>query len=81
MANVAVVFKVYPKQGAVDEASADIKAMGAKAIQKDEIGFGITVLKVLFTFDDTKNSSSKLEEELKAIKGVSEVEVQEEGLI
>lgn len=81
MAKVAIVFKVYPEEGAIEQASANIKAMGAKAIQKDEIGFGITVLKVLFTFDDTQTSSSKLEEQLKAQKGVSEVEVQEESLI
>jgi translation elongation factor EF-1beta len=35
----------------------------------------------MFKFDDTKTSSSKIEEDLRKVEGVGELEVEEEGLI
>ena len=81
MASVSVIFKVYPKDGMVDQAISDIKKLGPKGSQVEDVGFGIKMIKVLFAFDDSNMSSSKLEDQLKALKSVSEVEVEEESLI
>jgi translation elongation factor EF-1beta len=83
MSSVAVLFKVYPKENMLDKALDSIKKMNPApaGMQTDEIGFGITVIKVLFKFDDDKTSSSKIEDELRKVEGVGELEVEEEGLI
>ena len=82
MSKVAVVFKVYPKDGMLDQAVANIKEkMNPPGMQTEDIAFGIKVIKVLFKFDDTETSSSKIEEELRKVEGVGEIEVFEEGLI
>lgn len=82
MSKVAVLFKVYPQEGMLDKAVANIKEkLKPAAMQTDDIGFGIKVIKVMFKFDDTETSSSKIEEELKKVEGISEIEVEEEGLL
>jgi translation elongation factor EF-1beta len=81
MASVSVIFKVYPKDGQLEQAVADIKTLSPKGYQTEEIGFGIKFIKVLFTFDDKQSSSAVFEEKMKAFKSVSEVEVEEESLI
>ena len=83
MANVATLFKVYPKDGQQADAvaSAIRSKLNPKGMQTEDIGFGIQVIKVLFTFDDSKTSSSKIEESIRAIEGVGEVEVEEESLV
>jgi translation elongation factor EF-1beta len=81
MANVAVVFKIYPKDGEFDKAIEGIKSLKPSGMQTEDIGFGIKVIKALFKFDDSSSSSSQLEEKLKALEGVSEVEVVEETLV
>jgi len=83
MAMVAVVFKVYPKEGEAIEATADnIRAqMHPATVQIEDLAFGIKLAKILFKFDDATASSSKLEEGLRAVQGVGEVEVEEESLI
>lgn len=83
MSSVAVLFKVYPKENMLDKAVESIKRMNPAptGMQTDDIGFGITVIKVLFKFDDSKTSSSKIEDELRKVEGVGELEVEEEGLI
>jgi translation elongation factor EF-1beta len=82
MARVAVVFKVYPKEGALDSVVKELKEkLKPQGMQTEDIAFGIKLIKVLFTFDDTQTSSSKIEESIKALPGVSEVEVHEETLV
>ncbi len=83
MPSVAVLFKVYPKEDMLDKAVANIKKMdpAPTGMQTDDIGFGITVIKVLFKFDDDKTSSSKIEDALRKVEGVGELEVEEEGLV
>lgn len=82
MAQVATLFKVYPKDDKTEEVMSAIKSkLSPKGMQSDDIGFGIKVIKVLFTFDDSQTSSSKIEDSLKAIEGVGEVEVEEESLV
>lgn len=82
MSSVAVLFKVYPKEGMLDQAVANIKEkMKPAGMQVEEIGFGIKVIKVIFKFDDAQTSSSKIEECLRNTEGVGELEVEEEGLL
>lgn len=83
MAMVAVVFKVYPKEGDPIEATVDnIKAQMSPAnVLVEDLAFGIKVAKVLFKFDDSSGSSSALEEQLRKVHGVGEVEVAEESLV
>ena len=82
MAKVAVIFKVYPKDGELDKVISKIKSsLNPSGMQTEDIGFGIKCIKVLFTFDDLQGSSSQLEEKLRGVEGVSEVEVAEESLV
>ena len=81
MAKVAVIFKVYPKEGEIDKVASALKGLGSQGTQTEDIGFGIKVIKVLFTFDDKEGSSSSIEDKIRKIEGVSEVEVAEESLV
>ncbi|MGC8496217.1 MAG: hypothetical protein ACP5RM_01140 [Candidatus Micrarchaeia archaeon] len=81
MSEVAVLFKIYPKEGAMQSVVEAVKKLGAVGMQEQDVAFGIKVLKALFKFDDAKNGSSKIEEQIKGIEGVSEVEVEEESLV
>jgi translation elongation factor EF-1beta len=81
MGSVATVFKVYPEPGSEDAAKKEIEAiLKPKGIQVEEIAFGIKVIKVLFVHDD-KEGSTELEEKLRKVKGINEVEVEDETLI
>ncbi len=80
MGNVATLFKVYVEAGMEDSVSNGIKAMNPKSIQMEEIGFGIKVIKVMFVHTD-EEGSTPYEEKLKAVKGVNEVEVEEQTLL
>ena len=82
MSKVAVLFNVYPKEGMLDSAVSNIKKkLNPAALQTEEVAFGIKVIKVMFKFDDTETSSSKIEDSLRNVEGVGELEVAEEGLL
>jgi translation elongation factor EF-1beta len=83
MAKVAVVFKVYPKDGQKAEVVAKTitEKLKPQGVQIEDIGFGIKCIKVLFMFDDAEESSSKMEEKLQATAGVGQTEVAEETLV
>lgn len=82
MSKVAVVFKIYPKDGEFEKAVSEIRnKLNPAGMQTEDIGFGIRMIKALFKFDDTQSSSSKIEESIKAIPSISEVEVYEESLL
>ncbi|MGI0100822.1 MAG: hypothetical protein ACREBH_03870 [Candidatus Micrarchaeaceae archaeon] len=82
MSDVAVLFKVYPKDDMLDSCVNNIKKdMNPAGLQTEDVAFGIKVVKVVFKFDDSKTSSSKIEDDLRKVKGVGEIEVMEEGLI
>lgn len=77
-----VLFRVYPKDGMLDEAMDNIsKKLTPTGMQMEDIAFGIKTIKVLFKFDDENTGSSSIEKSLKEIKGVDEVEVLEESLM
>ncbi|MCL4388645.1 MAG: hypothetical protein M1564_03195 [Candidatus Marsarchaeota archaeon] len=81
MSKVAVIFKIYPKENSLDEAKKEVSAMGPKGLQVEDVAFGIMVIKAMFVFEDSEDSSSALESKLKKLGSVSEVEVDEETLI
>jgi translation elongation factor EF-1beta len=81
MAKVAVIFKIYTKEGEFDNVVERLKSLNPQGTQTEDVGFGIKVIKALFTFDDSNESSSKIEEKIQALEGVSQVEVQEESLV
>jgi translation elongation factor EF-1beta len=82
MSMVAVVFKIYPKDGEFDKTVAELKAKFSPAgMQTEEIGFGIKMIKALFKFNDAENSSSQIEDKIRKLECVSEVEVYEESLL
>ncbi len=82
MSKVAVLFKVYPKDNMLDKAVANIKQiMNPTGMQTEDVAFGIKVIKVMFKFEDSETSSSKIEDALKKVDGVGEIEVMEEGLL
>ncbi|MGC8478378.1 MAG: hypothetical protein ACP5NE_00395 [Candidatus Micrarchaeia archaeon] len=81
MSKVGVVFKVYAEEGKLESVAAEVKKLEPQDMRQEELAFGIKVLKVLFVFDDSKAGSSNIEEKLKGIEGVSEVDVEEETLV
>ena len=82
MSRVSVIFKVYPKEGNIDDTIKRIKeGLSPVAIQSEEVAFGIKVIKARFVFDNEKTNSSTIEEQLRKMEGVSEIEVEEESLM
>ncbi len=81
MGEVAVLFKVYADSGQEDKVGNEIKEqLKPQAMQFEEVAFGIKVIKVMFVHSDT-SGSSEIEEMIKKIPGVNEVEIAEETLI
>ncbi|MDE1805054.1 MAG: hypothetical protein KGH59_04725 [Candidatus Micrarchaeota archaeon] len=81
MGKVAVLFKVYAEEGKADEVAAKIRAeLMPHGLQLEEIGFGIKIIKVQFIYED-EQGSSKIEDSIRKVQGVTEVEVMEETLI
>ncbi len=82
MSKVAVIFKIYPKENGLDTALREIKdKLKPAAIQSEDVAFGIKVIKARFVFDDANSSSSNMEDSIRKLDGVGEVEVEEESLI
>jgi translation elongation factor EF-1beta len=82
MGKVATVFKVYAEDiSQTDSIKAQISStLKPTGIQVDDIGFGIRVIKVMFVHED-KEGSTSYEEGLRKVKGVRDVEVDDETLI
>ncbi|MDE1869931.1 MAG: hypothetical protein KGH71_03025 [Candidatus Micrarchaeota archaeon] len=81
MGKVAVLFKVYTEEGQQEAVASRIKEeLKPNGIAMEEIGFGIKIIKVQFVYED-EQGSTKLEEGLRKVQGVNEVEVIEETLL
>lgn len=81
MGNVITLFKVYTEPGNEEKVSAEIKnSLNPKGMQLEDIAFGIKVIKVMFVHDDSEGSSI-IEEKLRKVNGVTEVEVADESLM
>jgi len=81
MGTVAVLFRVYAEEGKEENVRKEIiDKLKPKGSQLEDVAFGIKTIKVLFWHDDSQGSS-QIEEELKKIPGVKEVEIIEESLV
>ncbi|MDE1855706.1 MAG: hypothetical protein KGH49_00500 [Candidatus Micrarchaeota archaeon] len=81
MAKVAVLFKVFTDAGSEEEVRKRIvEQLRPNGTQLEEIAFGIKMIKVQFVYED-EQGSTKLEESLRKVQGVKEVEVMEETLL
>ena len=81
MGDVATIFKVYADAGSETSVRDQIiKKLKPKSIQLEEVAFGIKVIKVMFVHTDEEGSTS-IEENLKKIKNVTEVEVSDQTLL
>ncbi|MCL5007920.1 MAG: hypothetical protein M1562_01585 [Candidatus Marsarchaeota archaeon] len=82
MSKAAILFRVYPKDGLLNAAVEDIKRnMKPSDIKLEEVGFGIKIIKVLFTYDTAVSGSSEIEERLRGLDNVEEVEVEQDTLL
>lgn len=81
MGNVSVTLKVFPEDpGKVEELKESIvKAVSPRGIGVEDIGFGVKLIKVMVVVPDT--DGGKVEEKIKALPGISEVQVEEVTLV
>ena len=83
MAKVLITFKIMPES--VDVSLSTLEQQAKKAIEnyggiiqrveKDPIGFGLVALKIVFAMDESKGTTDVLEEQLKTLPGIMNVEV------
>ena len=81
MGNVAIHYRVMP-EGAetdLDKVAKELEALGAKKTEKKPIAYGLNYLDAIFIVPD--NSTSELEEKIKAIEGVASVETESATLV
>ncbi len=80
MAQVLVTFKVMPKEAGIDLArlESEIKhSIGPDRIAQEPIAFGLVALKVSKLIDDAEGQLEAIENKLRALADVGEVEVVE----
>ena len=82
MGKVAMLVKIFPvDMQYYDSIKENLRKNFSVGRMDDEpVAFGFKCLKVVFIFDDEEGSGD-LEENLKKIEGVSEVQVEDVGLI
>jgi len=82
MGDVAVLVKVFPEDMQYyDSIKEELrKSFRVGRMDDEPVAFGFKCLKVVFIMPD-KEGSGGLEEKIKEIKGVSEVQVEEVSLI
>lgn len=81
MGTVAVLFRVYTEAGKENSVRKEIiDKLKPKGSQIEDVAFGIKTIKVLFWHEDSQGSST-IEEAIKKIPGVNEVEILEESLV
>jgi len=83
MATVIITFRIMPD--GVDVNLDDIKKKAIEKIktfggnvhkeEKEPVAFGLVALKLMFTLDESKGDTEKLEKDICAIKGVQSCEV------
>ncbi len=87
MAYIIVTLKIMPEGvdislSTLEKASQEIiEQYGGKMqrVEKEPIGFGLVALKMTFSMDENKGTTDVLEDQLKQIKGVINVEVMHVG--
>ncbi len=86
MADVLVTFKVMPEEAGMDmdqlaSAIKNLDGFKINDIKKNPIAFGLIALEPSFIVDDSEGGTDILEEKLKNIEGIREVEVSEVTLV
>lgn len=86
MGNVLVIFKIYPEGPEevemVIEGLKTITMGDLKDVQRQPIGFGLDLIRAGFVIPDkTDGLMEKLENEIRTIKGLKEVEVEGSTLL
>ncbi|NYZ74219.1 hypothetical protein H0O00_03690 [Candidatus Micrarchaeota archaeon] len=79
--NVAAQVKIYLDDPAsMAEVKAGIeKVVKVQRFSEEDVGFGIKVLKATLLLMDSEGAMDKLEAQIRSVKGVSEIEVEEVG--
>lgn len=85
MATVVAVFRIYPKEqtdieGTLNDIRTKMEYKPAD-MRAEEVAFGIKLIRAAFKFEDKEMGSSKIEDALKKLDSVGEVEVEEETLL
>ncbi len=81
MSDVGVVFKIYPEEGRLDEVVAGLRKLGPQDLRTEELAFGMQAILAMFVYDNAKSNSTEIEERIRKVDGVSEIEVEQETLI
>ena len=81
MGEVMVIFKVFPeepgKEDSVAEALKQVKGGRVVEVRKEPLAFGVFVVKAGIVIPDKEDGKMQaLEDEIKAIPGVNQVEVE-----
>ncbi|MGC8646334.1 MAG: elongation factor 1-beta [Thermoplasmata archaeon] len=88
MADVGVIFKILPVDIYLDvnKLSKDIEnrikdECRVKGVQIIPIAFGLQAIKMLIVVPDAENASEKIENMIREVNGVGEVDVEEVSLL
>lgn len=89
MGDVAMIYSVMPESPEIDldRVQADIKAaaesVGAELNRADikPIAFGLKALEIVILMDDKSGKSGELEDKLRAIEGIQNLELTDMSLI
>jgi elongation factor 1-beta len=76
MGDVIIVLKVLPTSPEkFDAVKEGLQKLNPKRLEEEPIGFGLSALKFTTIIPDAGGEQDKLEENIKSIDGVSEIEV------
>ncbi|MFQ5888247.1 MAG: elongation factor 1-beta [Candidatus Hydrothermarchaeales archaeon] len=86
MADVLVTFKVMPEEAGMDMDKLvgvilNLDGVKVNDVKKTPIAFGLVALEPSFIVEDEEGATNALEEKLKGIEGIREVEVSEVTLV
>lgn len=84
MATVVITLKIMPESPTIDLAKIEKEAKkkiisfageGDMRVSQEPVAFGLKSLNIIFTMDEAKGSTEKLEDSISGIKGVNSVDV------
>ncbi len=76
MGDVIIVFKVLPESPEKsDQVKAGLQKLDPQRLEEEPIGFGLVAFKFTTIIPDAGGTQDELEEKIRAVEGVSEIEV------
>ena len=83
MGNVAASFKIYPDDPKANDRIKDAvgKFAHIQYAKEEEVGFGIKILRLTILLDDSRGGTEKVEDKIRSIPHVSQVEVEQVTLV